>query len=73
VKTLCSTCHRGWWHNNEVEAGIWFEKTFPGRWRYIKEKQVEYHNDPGTISMAWYLNRLDELRELVAKMKEEKG
>lgn len=28
--TLCYRCHMFWWHKHPIEAGRWFEKTFPG-------------------------------------------
>ena len=65
VKTLCATCHRGWWHNNEVEAAVWFAQTYPDRWEHIAAKIVEYRQSPGTIPMQWYLDQLEELRNYI--------
>ena len=69
VKILCSHCHRGWWHNNEAEAGVWFSQTFPDRWERLSIKIIEYRDSIGTISMPWYLERLDQLREYVLDQK----
>lgn len=72
VKTLCSTCHQGWWHNNEAAGGVWFAKTWPQRWKHIEAKRLEYRLDPGTITMEWYLDQLELLRANVRRLQSER-
>lgn len=41
LKVLDYHHHLNFWHKNPVEAGEWFKKKFPERWKYLeKEKQV---------------------------------
>lgn len=63
VKVLCESCHFGWWHKDEVEAGLWFVETWPERWAYLQSRQKEYRAEPGSIGMSWHVNRLEELRQ----------
>ena len=38
-------CHINWWHKEPTEAGLWFKKTFPERYKYLekaKKKVVHY-------------------------------
>lgn len=48
LKVLCFHCHMNWWHKNPVEAGEWFQKTFPDRWEYLQAnrgiQQYKLHN-----------------------------
>ena len=63
VKSLCGKCHLGWWHRNEAEGGVWFATKYPKRWEYLQARLKEYREDPGTISMDWYRDRLKELQD----------
>jgi len=36
IKCLCQTHHMRWWHKDPTDAGTWFKKRFPVRWRYLK-------------------------------------
>lgn len=38
MKVLCYHCHLHWWHKNPVEAGLWFQKTYPERWAYLESQ-----------------------------------
>ena len=38
VKLLCASCHFKW-HDNPLEAGKWFDKTFPARAEWILEQK----------------------------------
>lgn len=64
VKTMCGSCHR-WWHDYEVESGIWFSAQFPERWEYLSEKIQDYRRTAGTIGMQWYRDRLEETRQYI--------
>ena len=41
LKILCYHCHINWWHKNPVEAGDWFKKKFPKRWKYLQKRKIE--------------------------------
>jgi len=42
---LCYHCHIGKWHHEPTEAGAWFKKEFPERYRYLeKAKKVRTHH-----------------------------
>ena len=41
IKALCYQCHFNWWHKHPTEAGLWFRKTFPERYEYLKMKSLE--------------------------------
>lgn len=44
VMLLCYHCHINWWHKEPTEAGLWFKKTFPERYKYLeKAKQDKNH------------------------------
>ena len=47
LKLLCYHCHINWWHKNPVEAGEWFQMTFPDRWEYLKDsdRRWSYRTD----------------------------
>ena len=34
---LCGGCHRWFWHDNPLQAGKWFETTYPERKVYLDE------------------------------------
>ena len=41
LKVLCYSCHKGWWHANPTESGLWFKFKFPDRWDYIQAKKEQ--------------------------------
>ena len=42
---LCYHDHIGWWHHEPTEAGAWFKKTFPGKYKYLeKAKNLRTHH-----------------------------
>jgi len=38
IKVLCFHDHRHFWHNNPLEAGEWYRRTFPENWAYLEER-----------------------------------
>ena len=72
VKILCKLCHR-WWHDYEVESGLWFTSIFPDRWSYLQAAKLRDRQNPGTVPMQFYRDRFDELQAYIAKAKEAKG
>lgn len=76
VKTLCVKCHR-FWHDYEVESGLWFREKFPERWEYLSWAIVDARHNPGTIPTPFYRDRLEELRSYITDnsqaAKEERG
>ena len=44
LKLLCYHCHINWWHHEPTEAGLWFKKEFPDRYKYLeKAKKIKTH------------------------------
>lgn len=41
IKCLCHHCHINWWHKNPIEAGKWFEDTFPDRYTYLQAHKYD--------------------------------
>lgn len=42
---LCRGHHLYWWHKEPTEAGEWFKKEFPDRFRYLeKAKKIHTHH-----------------------------
>ena len=57
--------HIGWWHHEPTEAGLWFKKEFPERFRYLeKAKQVRTHHSVSDLEDTYnkYLKVLEELK-----------
>jgi hypothetical protein len=57
--------HIGWWHHEPTEAGLWFKKTFPERFRYLeKAKNIRTHHSVADLEdmYAKYLKVLEELK-----------
>lgn len=62
---LCYRCHIGTWHHEPTEAGAWFKKTFPERFKYLeKAKQVRTHHSVSDLEdmYAKYLKVLENLK-----------
>ena len=47
IKALCYQCHFNWWHKHPIEAGEWFKKKFPDRYKRLKKKSLQ------TIKVDW--------------------
>ena len=61
---LCYNCHIGKWHHEPTEAGVWFKKTFPERYRYLeKVKNVRTHHSISDLE-EMYEDYQKMLREL---------
>lgn len=61
--TLCSGCHRFWWHKEPAEATRWFEGLFPGR---IERLEIKKRESVSTFSrtVEAYTAILEELRRM---------
>ena len=45
IVLLCKGCHLYWWHKEPTEAGAWFKKEFPERFKYLeKAKNIRTHH-----------------------------
>lgn len=62
---LCYRDHIMWWHHEPTEAGLWFKKTFPKRYRYLEKAKLV--RTPHSVSdledmYAKYLKVLEDLK-----------
>jgi len=68
MKVMCYHCHLNWWHKNPLEAGKWFEDTFPERSEYLKE-QHKNNKWKWTIPIWWMEELYVKYEELYEKIK----
>jgi 5-methylcytosine-specific restriction endonuclease McrA len=54
IKALCARCHR-WWHNNPLEAGLWYSETFPV---LANKLRTENQNKPKQLPSVVYWRQL---------------
>jgi len=59
TKVLCLSCHRKW-HNSPLEATEWFNKKYPGRYKYLKKIHNTNHNN-------FKINDIEEIRDWYIK------
>ena len=66
VKLLCFRCHIHWWHREPSESWDWFQREFPYRADYLREKVIEFNQigKTKTISMQDLERTLDELKKI---------
>ena len=41
ILTFCYYCHINWWHKNPLEASVWFNDKWPGRYDELREMDKE--------------------------------
>lgn len=63
IIVLCLHCHIYWWHKNPLEAGEWFKKTFPKRWKYLELMQIQPRKSIKTWELIDMLDSLEKYRE----------
>ena len=68
LKLLCYHCHLNWWHLNPMEAGEWFKKTFPDRWKYLESAERLKQNKLSDLEEL-YEQRFIEKRRLEEERK----
>lgn len=62
IKILCFHHHINFWHKNPIEAGDWFKKKFPKRWKYLQKEILK----PSRSVKTWELeNKLKELTSVI--------
>ncbi len=63
---LCYHDHILWWHHEPTEAGLWFKKKFPQRYKYLeKAKKNVIHRSVGDLEQLYedYKVILKELKQ----------
>ncbi len=38
---LCYFCHKFFWHSNPIDASLWFQTKFPGRYKYLMSEKTK--------------------------------
>jgi len=64
LKLLCFHHHINWWHKDPIEAGEWFKKAFPARYRYLEERRHTHVKFTIQDLKDLYEERKQKLKEL---------
>lgn len=59
--TLCEGCHL-WWHQNDVDAGIWFVERWQARWDVLCQRRTEYSQESSSVPRDYWWTLYEQLR-----------